>query len=204
METKNVTSEKAYLADELIRIGAIKFGTFKLTSGIESPTYFNLRCLRSYPTILTNAGSVVWRLSENHLPYDLIADVPTGSTPLVTAISINYLIPMISPREPKSYGTMDSIDGCYKPNQRVLLVDDVISSAQSLLAAAETLKSAGMIIAGICVLIDREQGGIQRLTDAGYRAIKVFTQSELIERYYHRNPIFNEGCTQRRDYLDTI
>src|SRR5205085_6423005 len=77
----------------LHEIGAIKFGDFKLKSGLRSPIYVDLRILRSAPNLLRLSAEILWRLAiqNNSMgtgSFDLIADVPTAVTQFVAAMAI--------------------------------------------------------------------------------------------------------------------
>ena len=92
---------KSTFVDSLFRIGAIQHGEFVLGSGIKSPIYADLRRLRSYPCLLRLEAEILWPMVGDCKNVQLIADVPTGVTPLVAVMSVLHNMPMITPREPK-------------------------------------------------------------------------------------------------------
>ena len=142
METSDLTTtitgqDRAKLADMLFEIGAVKFGAFRIKlhetrpDAPLSPIYLNFRLLRSYPEALGFAAELLLKLA-GPLEYELLADIPTGITPIVAVMTYLGKVPMISPRkETKAYGLGVAIDGEYKEGQRVLLVDDLISPGDS-------------------------------------------------------------------------
>src|SRR3989344_3934489 len=93
--------------------GIVRFGEFRLSSGSSSPYYLDARLLRSFPDLFVMAVGFLEREIEK-CRFHYIADVPTGVTPLVSALAYKKKIPMISPREPKTHGTMASIEGVYR------------------------------------------------------------------------------------------
>lgn len=189
-----MTYRERQFADALVRIGAVQFGKFTLASGRVSPCYVDVRRLRSFPSLLKSSARMICmttrrcglqRLLRKSLIFDLIADVPTGATPVVTIVSQMSGVPMITPREAKTHGTKATIEGVFKRGQRVLVVDDVMTTGNSILNAIKILETSGLVVAGVLVLIDREEGGKELLAEAGYKLRTVFTLRELL-RYYRK------------------
>src|SRR4051794_12633271 len=170
METSDPTTtvsaqEQARLADMLFEIGAVKFGAFRIKlhetqpDAPLSPVYLNFRLLRSYPEVLGFTAELLLKLAAP-LKFDVLADIPTGVTPIVAVMTYLGKFPMISPRQnTKGYGLGVAIDGEYKEGQRVLLVDDVISAGDSKFDAIEKLQKAGLVVEDLLVVVDRQQGG---------------------------------------------
>lgn len=135
------------------------------------------------------------------LKYDLIADVPTAGTPIVAVMAHKLWRPMITPREPKTHGAGGVIDGVYELGQQVLLVDDLITKADSKLEAVRTLEAAGLVVPDILVLVDRGQGGVRQLTEAGYRVHVVTTLELLLGRCVQLKRISREMYQEVEAYL---
>ncbi len=147
-----------------------------------SPFYLNFRLLRSFPTLLVDTAWLLTEMMEG-VTCDLVADVPTAATPLVTLISSFTTIPMITPREMKTHGSGANIDGAYQPGQRVALFDDLITKADSKLASIKVLEAERLHVAGIFMLVDREQGGMAELANANYKGYVAWRISELLGLY---------------------
>jgi orotate phosphoribosyltransferase len=195
------------LASSLLRIGAIKFGEFRLKLHEQhpdaplSPVYVDLRVIRSFPDVLDLAVSAYEELAAG-LEYDLVADVPTAATPIVAVLSHATRVPMVSPRlGGKSHGTATDVDGAYTRRQRVLLVDDLITTAGSKIEAIATLEQHDLIVAGVVVLVDREQGGKEQLAHLGYDCRSAFTLRGLLDYYVQRQNINRDDYDRTLAYL---
>lgn len=195
------------LAVELLKIGAIKFGNFRLKLHDKnpdaplSPIYIDLRLLRSFPDVIDSAVDVYRDLSTGFL-FDVYADVPTAATPVVAILSHVTRVPMISPRkDEKKHGTTAPIDGIFAPGQRVLLIDDLITNAGSKLETISVLEDNRLKVSGVVVLIDREQGGGPELEKNGYACRAAFRLTQVLE-FYSRTGLINRDDYKRTlDYL---
>ncbi|MGI6367561.1 MAG: orotidine-5'-phosphate decarboxylase [Anaerolineae bacterium] len=168
------------LAAALYEVGCVQLGDFVLHSGAHSPIYVDLRRLVNNPRVLELAASEYQRLLAG-LDYARIAAIPYAGLPIGTAVSLLTRDPLIYPRrEAKSYGTRRAIEGEYQAGERVVLLDDLISSGGSKLEAAEPLQQAGLVVEDVVVLIDREQGGAQDLAAHGMRLHAACTLREIV------------------------
>lgn len=166
---------------QLQEIGAVKFGSFILKSGLESPVYIDLRRIVSYPNLLKVIAESIWKKAEN-LSFDRICGVPYTALPIASCLSITHNIPMVLRRkEAKNYGTKQMVEGVFDAGQRCLVIEDLITSGSSIFETIATLEGAGMKVEDIIVFLDREQGGRQRLEDKGYRLHAVTTLSALFK-----------------------
>jgi len=202
-----LTEAKKKLALELFDIGAIKFGAFKLKLHEKnpeaplSPIYVDLRILRSFPKVMDCAIEVYRELTSG-LKFDVYADVPTAATPIVAILSYQTKIPMISPRkEEKAHGIKRPIDGVFKKGQVVLLIDDLITRADSKLEAISVLEENGLKVRDVVILMDREQGGIKELKKRGYACHVAFRLKELLQLYLDFQKITKQQYEQTMAYL---
>ncbi len=169
-------------------LGIIKFGNFTLKSGIESPFYVDLRPLSSSPQLLKTLANSLLDLVEKS-PFELICGVPYAALPMGTTMSLASGIPLIIKRkENKGYGTKRMVEGVYEDGQNCLLVEDVITSGQSLLETIDEIEREGLKVTDIVVVLDREQGGIDKLKKKGYTVHTLFTINEAVDilHKYHR------------------
>ncbi|KKS80654.1 MAG: hypothetical protein UV54_C0001G0004 [Candidatus Beckwithbacteria bacterium GW2011_GWA2_43_10] len=172
---------KEQLILDLFTVKAIKFGKFKLKSGIISPYYLDLRVLVSYPFLLELTADVFWE-KLRVLNFDVIVGVPYTAIPIATAISLKHNQSMIFVRkERKDYGTKKLIEGDYHRGQKGLIIDDVITNGESKLDTTKPLKEEGLIVEDIVVLVDRGQGGLELLKKHGYNCHIIFNMKEVFE-----------------------
>lgn len=200
-------AERERLADLLFEIGAIKFGAFRLKlhetrpEAPLSPIYVNLRLLRSYPQVLAYAATLLNKLAQP-LEFELLSDIPTAATPIVAVMAYLSGKPMISPRkDSKSYGMGVEIDGDYKAGQTALLIDDLVSQADSKLEALAKLKAAELQVTDLLMLVDRQQGGKTLLESQGYAVHVTATISDLLNRYRHTSAIDEARYAEVINYL---
>lgn len=189
---EELTAKQRAFADHLLASGAVRFGAFRLKLHEQhpdaplSPIYINLRVLRSFPDALDAAVAALAELIEAHgLRCDRYADVPMAATPLVAVLSHLTRVPMITPREPKTHGLPGSIDGAFTAGETVLVIDDLVTQAESKLEAARVLEANGLRVRDIAVLVDREQGGLAQLAGAGYTLHATTRLSQLLA-YFRR------------------
>ncbi|MFH2132261.1 MAG: orotate phosphoribosyltransferase [bacterium] len=189
---------KEQLIDLLVSIGAVKFGEFKLKSGIISPIYLDLRIIISYPEILKRIASELLLLSQQ-LQFDRIAGIPYTALPIATAFSLASDYPMIYCRkERKAYGTGKMIEGVWDSGDQVLIIDDLITNGDSKLETFKIFIEAGLRVRDVIVLIDREQGGKEKLQAEGYALHSAISIFEILERMRHLKQIgemqYNNIC----------
>jgi uridine monophosphate synthetase len=172
----------------LADIGAIQFGEFTLASGKKSPIYIDLRLLASYPDVLRQVAGAYADLLRHDLDSGhsslviRLAAIPYAALPIGTAVALDLGLPLIYPRkEAKGHGLARQIEGAFQPGDRAVVLDDLITTGGSKLAAIEPLQAAGLQVQDVVVLIDREQGGLEELEAAGYRLHAVLGLHEMLD-----------------------
>ena len=203
MEEENVrlSDELVSLALTLFDIGAVRFGEFSLHSGRISPIYIDLRLLASFPDALRQAAAAYGSILDK-MTFDLLAATPLAGLPIGTAISLEMNVPLVYARPTaKGYGTGKQIEGKWEAGQRAVMVDDLITSGDSLLQGIKMLKSAGLIVTEAVVLLDREQGGREMLESHGYTLSRAMTLGEVLAVYEAKRRITSE---QRANVLNSL
>ncbi len=207
---KLTRSSNLWLAETLWKLGAIQFGSFTLgRTTVNSPVYVNLRLLIGHPTALRRAARIIWdelqalqrMLHPQVQPFDLVAGVPFGGLHPATAFSLTAKVPMIylHPR-PDEMGS--DIEGIYHPNQRVLIMDDLLAGGGSILETALQLGEAGLFVRDAVVLLDRQQGGRERLRRQGINLISLLTLEVLMNCLMSRGRISEEWYRKSMEFLE--
>lgn len=210
-DCKSITNyDKRELASDWMTCECIRFGEFKLKLHEKnpdaplSPFYINFRRLRSNVILNSKTATAMkYLIRDNKIKHDYIADVPTAITPTATLISTDTMKPLVSPRkESKKYGSGDSVDGIYLPDRTVVLVDDIITRADSKLEAIRKLEDVGLKVSALVTLVDRKQGGSDILKDKGYSVFSLFTIRELLDLYLDMKTLSREDYKRCTNYLD--
>ncbi|CAF1596675.1 unnamed protein product [Adineta ricciae] len=170
------------LVVKLFDIEAFKFGSFKLKSGIQSPIYIDLRVIISYPDILRSIAVHMNDIIQRaNVACDSICGVPYTALPIASIICADYKRPMLIRRkEKKDYGTKKLIEGKFQPNDRCLIIEDIVTSGSSVAETAESLRAEGLQVTDAIVFFDREQNGENNLKEKNIRLLRVLTITEVL------------------------
>lgn len=174
---------------DLFDADMIKFGEFTLKSGKQSYIYADIRTAISYPKIYKHICDLFYTLVEP-LKYDFICGVPYSALTFASAIAYEHSIPMLLKRkEAKEYGTKKILEGSYQTGQQCVLIEDVITTGASILETIDALKAHGVQVTDICTLIDRNQGGADKLREQGYNVYSIMNLHQIIDVLYTNKKI---------------
>lgn len=183
--------EKEALKEELcrilVRIGALKFGMFTLSTGHLSPYYIDLRLIPSFPDVFLRISSIYARIIEKDIgtdSFERIAGIPISAIPYASVICLNLQKPLILVRREPTDGRHRSVEGILKPGDRVLPVDDVITTGGNLSSTTKVLRHEGAVVEKAVVLVDREEKGIDKLKSEGVEVYRLMTISEAAKILY--------------------
>ena len=159
---------------------ALLFGEFTLSSGRTSSYYIDLRRGQSFPDIAASFADLgAGLIRDSRLRFDAVVGVPLGGVPPAVLLSQRLDVPFgYLRKEAKNHGTRKKVEGVV--GERVLIVDDVLTTGGSLRDAVDTLVEEGLEIAGVLVLVDRNEGGQENLKDLGAPVISVLTREDLL------------------------
>jgi orotate phosphoribosyltransferase len=158
---------------------AVLRGDFLLRSGARSSYYIDKYLFTTQPDVLRRLAAEL----ASRLPAGVqrLAGPVLGAVPLVTAVSLATELPMVIVRtdKPKEYGTSKQIEGTLVVGERVMLIEDVVTTAGAALASVEVLRAAGAEVLGALVVVDREEGGAEAFAAAGVPYQALFTKTSL-------------------------
>jgi len=199
----NVSSGIKDLVLQLHQIEAVKFGSFKLRSGMISPIYIDLRVCVSYPKVLSLVGDMMYEeLQKAKATYDLVCGVPYTALPIATAIAVKNDIPMVVRRkEAKNYGTRKIIEGHYKKGQTCLVIEDLVTTGGSVCETVVELVKEGLVVRDVAVLVDREQGARADLLAKGFTLHSVLTITQLVDILHSSNILDKAMVNTIHDFL---
>jgi orotate phosphoribosyltransferase len=181
-ETSN-EAVKVELCKILNKIGAVQFGAFKLTSGKISPYYIDLRVVPSFPDAFQKISDFYVDFIRNEIGvknFDRIVGIPVAGIPFAALITYNFKKPFLYIRKGvRLHGRQKRIEGILAPGDRVLLVDDLITTGLSLRKAAKAITAEGGVVSEAAVLIDRQEGGKQKLEEVGIKLHSLLSINEI-------------------------
>ncbi len=168
----------------LLKEHSLMFGEFTLASGKKSSFYFDSKRTTLLPEGAWLAARAILRLiRERGIEADAIGGLTLGADPLVCPVAaLSHvegppLRAFIVRKETKEHGTARKIEGVLDPGSRVVIVDDVVTTAGSTLKAIEAAEAAGHTVVAVICLVDREEGGAAALAD--YPFFPVFRKAEI-------------------------
>lgn len=196
------TTRLSTLILQLHEVGCVQFGDFTLASGKQSPIYVDLRRMGSSASLLKQAARTYAGMVRP-LSFDHVAGVPYAALPIGTAVAMELGCSLVYPRkEAKAYGTGKTVEGVFEAGQRVVVIEDLVTSGGSALTAIEALEGAGLKVSDVAVLIDREQGGPQNLAEKGYRLHAALTMADILPVLEKAGRISAEQVEIVKTYLE--
>jgi orotate phosphoribosyltransferase len=174
---------------------------FTLASGKTSNYYFNCKTTTMDPEGMYLIGNIL---------FDMIGDadisaaggLTLGADPIANALSlISYekkkpIKSFVVRKDVKDHGTMKAVEGNVITGERVVIIDDVITTGGSTVTAIEIARKAGLIVDRVIALIDREEGGRENIEKYVGRVDAVLARSEIMGLYQKRqkpDPSMNSG-----------
>ena len=168
---------QAELARDIVNAAYLR-GDFVLSSGARSSYYFDKYLFETRPSILRRIAGYLAELVPPNT--DRIAGPELGAVALAASLSLEVGLPfVIVKREVKAYGTAKAVEGELHRGDCVVVVEDVITTGTQAIHAARQVETAGAHVLAILAVIDREQGGTEKIGAAGYHFQPLFRRTEL-------------------------
>ena len=172
--------DKKDLIQLLKECEAIQFGRFVLTSGAISDYYIDIKKASTNPKILKR---IVKEMAEYTEGYDILAGMELGAVPLVVALSLETDIPyVIIRKEKREHGTGKEIEGGVVKEKRVLVIEDVTTSGDSVVKTIKIIRDNQGIVEEVLVVVDRESGAEEKLQNLNISFIPLLSISDILKR----------------------
>jgi orotate phosphoribosyltransferase len=189
----------------LTNIDALKFGLFKLSNGKISPYYIDLRIIPSFPDAFKDiidyyAQQITTNIGVKN--FTRIAGVPIAGIPFATQIAYNLKKPFLYvPKNLKLSGRERRVEGILVSGDRVLLVDDLVTTGLTLKQAAEAVRAEGGVVTDAVAFLDREEGGAAKLEEAGVKLHSLLRISEIANTLYELGAVDEESLKTIRKQI---
>ncbi len=161
---------------------------FKLTSGLKSSYYIDCKMTTLYSKGARLIGEILFDIIKP-LGITGIGGLTLGADPIAVATSVVAgqnnvdLISFVIRKEAKAHGTKKWVEGGIAPGEKVVVIDDVITTGGSTIKAIDRAVESGLDIVKTIVLVDREEGGRENVISHGYDVESIFTKTELLDEF---------------------
>lgn len=160
---------------------SVLYGEFTLSSGKDSDYYIDKYKFETDPKALDIIGEAISEKVEKIGP-EKLGGVALGAVPLVAISSVKSDIPyVIIRKQKKEYGTGKSIEGELKKGEKILVIEDVITTGNSALDAVKTLRNHGATVKDIIVVVDRQEGGKEKLEKEKLKVHRLVKAEEILK-----------------------
>ncbi|MDG7011394.1 MAG: hypothetical protein JRN57_04670 [Nitrososphaerota archaeon] len=169
------------LAEGLVKVGALQFGTFSLPGGKDSSYYVNLRGLPSYPGVYGLAVQAIADVISKKVPKaDAVCATPLTGLIFASPVAVALKKPLVYTRMEKQDNER-LVEGEVRPGWNVVVVGDLTTSGRTVMSAAEAIKDEGGEVSAAVVLIDRLEGAREKLSKRGIALHAVTDMIELAD-----------------------
>lgn len=173
----------------ILQRDAVLRGDFVLSSGQRSPYYLDARRVTLSAAAAPLVGLLFLRAITD-LRVDAVAGLTLGADPIVSAVAVvsqglgRPVDGLIVRKSAKEHGAGRRIEGPWRDNMRVVVVEDTMTTGASALAAAQAVEDAGGVVCGVWGLIDRKQGAREATEETGYPFGAIYSVDELLAVKY--------------------
>jgi orotate phosphoribosyltransferase len=187
-QTINLTKEKNRLLEIIRRKSLLtQGGPFKLASGAMSEYYLDLKPTAFDPEGSALIADILFAMIRYDDDVDSIGGLELGAVPIVTAVCARSwperpINGFVVRKEQKGHGTDKKVDGNFKPNTTVILIEDVTTKGGSVMQAVDAVRARGCKVKRILTVVDRLEGAEANLAKEGLELEAVFTSKDLLGR----------------------
>lgn len=172
---------------ELLARKSVQRGSFTLASGKVSNVYIDVRMTSMSPEGLSQIGPLALEaIRSTGWSVDSVGGMTLGADPIAYAISYASVLdpPLLRAftvrKETKLHGTGKLIEGPFFQGDRVVIIEDVITTGKSAIQAIESVTKAGGTVQGVFALVDRNEGGQEAIGQKGYAVISLIPIDKII------------------------
>jgi orotate phosphoribosyltransferase len=170
---------------QIIKQKSIRKGTFKLASGGTSDYYLDIRPTTFDPEGSNLVADLVYDRLRDDTDVEAIGGLELGSVPIIIGVCMRSfaqrpIAGFVVRKQTKGYGTDQKIDGNFRPNSTVILLEDVTTKGGSVMQAVRAVRAQGATVKKIITIVDRLEGAAQTLKDEGVDLEAVFAAPELL------------------------
>lgn len=178
---------------QILRSKSVFHGDFTLASGAKSTYYIDCRLTTLDAEGAGLVGQVISTLiaqkaKELNVQVKAVGGLTMGADPIALATAMHSfsespsapLQAFVVRKNPKTHGQTKLIEGNFKVGDKVVVIDDVVTKGDSTITAIEAVKREGGEVAFVVVLVDRQQGGREKIESLGYQVVPAFTKDDLL------------------------
>lgn len=178
----------------VLRERSVFHGDFVLSSGAKSNYYIDCRLTTLHPEGAWLAGQIVHALIQAEaaragLKVNAVGGLTMGADPIALSIALFSFLSIETPplqafvvrKAAKGHGQTKLIEGNFKRGDSVVVIEDVVTRGDSAIQAVNAVVNEGGTVAFVAVLVDRQEGGREKIEEKGYRVVSVFERDELLQ-----------------------
>jgi orotate phosphoribosyltransferase len=181
---------------QLLKAKSIFHGDFTLASGAKSNYYVDCKLTTLDAKGAALVGQLMHGLIRDEqvargVQLDAVGGLTMGADPIALAVAIHSFSAGDRPplqafsvrKTPKTHGQTKLIEGNFKSGDTVVVIDDVVTRGESTIAAINAVEKEGGKVAFVAVLVDRQEGGRDRIEALGHRVVALFSRDELLGKH---------------------
>jgi orotate phosphoribosyltransferase len=178
---------------KLLREKSVFFGSFKLSSGATSNYYVDCKLTTLNPEGALLVGQVLYEMIDEKasslgIKIDAVGGLTMGADPVALAIGMasvkhnphGYYEIFSVRKTAKTHGQNKLIEGNFQKGNHVVVIDDVVTRGDSTLQAIQAVEQAGGSVEFVAVLVDRQEGGREKIEGKGYAVVSAFSKNDLL------------------------